>query len=245
MLSPLQCPAMAWWRVHSRDGSQQAMHMRLHIYDTLCSVQLSHAILAGFAFSCTTIHLSCHVQGCSDTCSVQCCHMDGSCTALTLFHIVWIGDTNTHNHNFLRWQPHNAWPRGGPGPRDVVYGCRQFASVEMSPHQWDQSTVYTAQPQNARIIFYPVLYLVASMYPYRQSRLIFAIHMETLCLTWWMWSSCPSVAIAVGDAPENATWMSAVVSEGCMTAITLKHCCDTCLVPHASVSHDLHNFKWQ
>lgn len=64
---------MAWWRVHSRDGSQQAMHMRLHIYDTLCFVQLSNAILAGSAFSCTDTNLSCPCSRAQwHICSVQC-----------------------------------------------------------------------------------------------------------------------------------------------------------------------------
>lgn len=133
---------MACCRVHSRVGSQQARHMRLHIYDTLRSVQLSNAILAGFVFSCTTIHLSCHIQGLSD--------MYAQFSAATwmdhaqLSHYFWLFELQTHTQNqySLRLQQHNVWPTGGPGPRGVVCGCRQFASVEMSPHQCEQGSLH-------------------------------------------------------------------------------------------------------
>lgn len=50
--------------------------------------------------------------------------------------------THIHNQYFLRLQQHNSWPTRGPGPRSVICGCRQFVSVEMSPHQCEQGTVY-------------------------------------------------------------------------------------------------------
>lgn len=83
-----------------------ARHMSLHIYDTLSSVQLSKAILAGFAFSCTSIHLSCHVQGCNDTraqfrAATQMDHAQ-------LSHHFRLWKTTQKYQYFLRLQQHNA-----------------------------------------------------------------------------------------------------------------------------------------
>lgn len=67
---------MSWHglgRVLSRDCSQQAMFMRLLICDTFCSVQPSNAILASFAFSCTTIHLLAMFKGAWRVYSAVCC----------------------------------------------------------------------------------------------------------------------------------------------------------------------------
>jgi len=68
---------MAWRRVNSRDSSLQAMHVRLHICDTLCPGQLSNAILAGFAFSCTAIDLCAVFKDARQICPVSCYHTDG------------------------------------------------------------------------------------------------------------------------------------------------------------------------
>lgn len=135
--TPSQCPGMAWRRrVHSRDRSQQAMHVRLRICDTLCPAQLSNAILAGFAFSRTTTYLHAVLKGARHTCSASCYHTDRlqhSC------HIIsdWTGNTHTHTHKqyFLRLRQHDVRPTGDPRPSGAVCGCRQFASVEASPQQ--------------------------------------------------------------------------------------------------------------
>lgn len=117
---------MAWWRVHSRDGSQKAVHMRLHIYDSLCSAQLSNAILAGFAFSCTTIHLSCHGQGRNGTCAQFSAATRMDHTQLSHYFRLFELETHTHTHtqtqHFLRLQQHNAGPTGVPGWWAVVCG---------------------------------------------------------------------------------------------------------------------------
>lgn len=130
MLSPLQCPAVAWWRVHSRDGSQQAVHMRLHIYGILCSAQLSNAILPGFAFSCRTIHPSCHVQGHNDTYAQFSAATCVGHTQLSHYFRLFKLETQSYTKSvFPKTTATQCMTHRRSRTRGVVCGCRQCASV--------------------------------------------------------------------------------------------------------------------